>query len=148
LRRIVRRKVVTCTPSGADKSGYTVARCTVDGTTDIAAELVRKGHVFAVDSFFNPLSAEEEAARTSKAGVWQGKVVRPQEWRERAWEDAKQDAPDGCPIKGLVRASSKLYALPWSPDYARAKVRTERGERWFCSEDEARAAGFQPSNQS
>jgi endonuclease YncB( thermonuclease family) len=149
LSRIVRHKSVTCTPSGQDETGHVLARCVIDGSKDIAAELVRNGHVFATSSsFFNSLSSEEEAARNAKAGIWQGEVARPQEWRERAWEDAKRDAPDGCPIKGLVRASSKQYELPWFADYARAKVRTERGERWFCSEDEAKAAGFLPSDQS
>jgi hypothetical protein len=148
LRKIVRRKSVTCTPSGQGESGYVLARCVIDGTKDVAAELVRNGYVFATSSFFNSLSSEEDEARNAKAGIWQGEVARPQAWRERAWEDAKRDAPDGCPIKGLLRASSKRYELPWFADYARAKVRTERGERWFCSEDEAKAAGFQPSDQS
>jgi len=148
LRKIVRRKAVTCTPSGKGESGYVLARCVIDGTKDVAAELVRNGHVFATSSFFNSLSSEEDEARNAKAGIWQGEVARPQEWREHAWADAKRDAPDGCPIKGLVRASSKQYELPWFADYGRAKVRTERGERWFCSEDEAKAAGFQPSDQS
>jgi endonuclease YncB( thermonuclease family) len=148
LRKIVRRKSVTCTPSGQGESGYVLARCVIDGTKDVAAELVRNGYVFATSSFFNSLSSEEDEARNAKAGIWQGEVARPQAWRERAWEDAKRDAPDGCPIKGLLRASSKQYELPWFADYARAKVRTERGERWFCSEDEAKAAGFQPSDQS
>ena len=148
LSRIIRHKAVTCRPSGQDESGRILARCVVDGNKDITAELVRNGHVFATKSFFNSLSSEEEAARNAKAGIWQGEVARPQEWRERAWEDAKRDAPDGCPIKGLVRASSKQYELPWFADYGRAKVRTERGERWFCSEGEAKAAGFVPSDQS
>lgn len=148
LDRIVRGRSVTCTASGQDDSGHVLARCLVDGTMDVGAELVRDGHVFAVKSLFNSLSSEEDAARSAKAGIWQGDVSRPQEWREQAWEEAKRDAPDGCPIKGLLRASEKLYALPWSADYARAKVRTERGERWFCSEGEAKAAGFLPSSQS
>ena len=148
LDRIVRGRAVTCAASGQDDSGHVLARCVVDGTTDVATELVRNGHVFAAKSLFNSLSSEEDAARSAKIGIWQGDVSRPQEWREQAWEEAKRDAPDGCPIKGLVRASEKLYALPWSADYARARVRTERGERWFCSEDEAKAAGFLPSSQS
>jgi endonuclease YncB( thermonuclease family) len=148
LDRIVRGRSVTCTASGQDDSGHVLARCVVEGTTDVGTELVRNGHVFATKSLFNSLSGEEDAARSAKAGIWQGEVSRPKEWRDQAWEEAKRDAPDGCPIKGLLRASAKLYALPWSADYARAKVRTERGERWFCSEDEAKAAGFLPSSES
>ncbi len=83
----------------------------------------------------------------AKAGIWQGEIQRPQEWRDQEWRDAKRDAPDGCPIKGFVRASTKLYTLPWSADYDRAKVHTEKGERWFCSEGEAKAAGFTSSSR-
>ncbi len=149
LTHVVRGRRVTCTPSGSaqDASGYVSAQCTV-GDADLAAELVRNGYVFAVSSFFSSLGSKEEAARSAKKGIWQGEIQRPQEWRDQQWQDAKRGAPDGCPIKGFVRASSKLYTLPWSADYDRAKVRTNRGERWFCSEDEAKAAGFQLSSRS
>lgn len=149
LAHVVRGRRITCTPSGSgqDASGYVSAQCTV-GEVDLAAELVRNGYVFAVSSFLSSLSSEEEAARSAKKGIWQGEIQRPQEWRDQQWQDAKRGAPDGCPIKGFVRASSKLYTLPWSADYERAKVRTNRGERWFCSEDEAKAAGFQLSSRS
>lgn len=148
LARMVRGHTVTCTPSGTDDDGNVLAECVIDGTTNVAAELVRRGYVFATSSFFNSLSSEEEAARKAKAGIWQGEIQRPQEWRDQEWRDAKRDAPDGCPIKGFVRASTKFYTLPWSADYDRAKVHTEKGERWFCSESEAKAAGFTSSSRS
>jgi endonuclease YncB( thermonuclease family) len=148
LARIVHGHSVTCSPSGHDESGHVLASCVIDKDTNLAAELVRNGLVFAEKSFFGSLSSEEDAARDAKAGIWQGEVQRPQAWRDQEWADAKQAAPDGCPIKGFVRASTKYYTLPWSADYDRSKVSTERGGRWFCSEDEAKAAGFAPSNNS
>ncbi len=147
LSKIIRGRVVTCTRSGQDDAGRTLAQCAVDGS-DIATLMVRNGYVFAVSSYFSSLGSEETAARNAKAGIWQGEVVRPQAWRDQTWEAAKRQAPDGCPIKGVLRASSKIYALPWSDAYAGAKVRPERGERWFCSEDEAKAAGFSSSDRS
>jgi endonuclease YncB( thermonuclease family) len=143
LNKIVRGHQVTCTASGQDSLGRTLAHCLADGTNDVATSLVRDGYAFATDtSFFGSLSSEESSAREAKRGIWQGEVVRPQAWRDQAWEAAKRDAPDGCPIKGVVRASEKIYALPWSEAYAETRVRTDRGGRWFCSEDEAKAAGF------
>lgn len=147
LDRIIRGRPVSCTASGQDDAGRMLAQCAAGGR-DIATELVRSGYVFAASSLRNSLTADEEAARNAKVGLWQGEVIRPQEWRDLTWEEAKRSAPDGCPIKGLIRASEKYYALPWSADYERAKVRIDRGERWFCSEDEAKAAGFIPSNRS
>ncbi|MGO4684419.1 thermonuclease family protein [Hyphomicrobium sp. 2TAF46] len=147
LSKIIRGRVVTCTRSGQDDAGRALAQCAIDGS-DIATLMVRNGYVFAVSSYFSSLGSEETAARNAKTGIWQGEVVRPQAWRDQTWEAAKRQAPDGCPIKGVVRASSKIYALPWSDAYAGAKVRPERGERWFCSEDEAKAAGFSSSDRS
>jgi endonuclease YncB( thermonuclease family) len=147
LARLIRRRTVSCTPTGQAEGGAIVAQCQM-GKTDVAAELVRHGYVFAVRSFFGSLSGEEDAARAAKAGIWQGEILRPQAWRDQQWQEATRDAPDGCPIKGYIRASSKLYALPWSENYDRTKVRTDKGGRWFCSEDDAKAAGFAPSSRS
>lgn len=149
LNGIVRGHKVTCTSSGQDESGRTLASCVVEGAKDIASELARNGYVFATDnSFFSTLSGEESAAREAKRGIWQGEVLRPQAWRDQTWQAAKREAPDGCPIKGVIRASAKIYALPWSDVYAKARVRPTRGEHWFCSEDEAKAAGFSPWDKS
>ena len=141
-------RTVTCSVTREDDDGHVYAECLADGES-INAEIVRSGYAFSAnDSFFGSLSSEENSARSAKAGLWQGDVERPADWRDKSWEEAKRSAPDGCPIKGLVRSSRRTYVLPWSPEYRRAKVRTDRGGRWFCSEDEARAAGFRVANPS
>jgi endonuclease YncB( thermonuclease family) len=147
LDKMLRGKTVTCSASGNDDAGRTLATCNADGT-DIAAELVRAGHVFSAQGFLNSYNAAEDAARAAKAGLWQGETVRPQEWRDRVWEEAKRTAPEGCPIKGYVRADDRTYAMPWSTGYNGGKIRTVRGDRWFCSEEEARAAGFKLASRS
>ena len=147
LSRLVRGKRISCDVSGTDDAGRKLATCR-GGDTDIAAELVRGGHVFAESGFFASYTSDEDAARSAKAGIWQSENVRPAEWRKRSWEDAKRVAPDGCPIKGYVRAASRFYAMPWSHDYDARSVRSFKGERWFCSEDEARAAGFKLASRS
>jgi hypothetical protein len=43
---------------------------------------------------------------------------------------------------------AKRYVMPWQQDYARARVRTQKGERWFCSEQEAKAAGWKVAERS
>ena len=137
----MRGQRLTCLPAGEDEAGRQRATCRA-GATDVAEEMVRGGHVFAASGMVAPYTSAEDDARSSAAGVWQGEAVRPSEWRERAWEEAKRAAPDGCPIKGIVRASSRTYQMPWSQGYDGARPRPERGDRWFCSEDEAREAGF------
>jgi hypothetical protein len=48
-----------------------------------------------------------------------------------------------CAIKGNIGGSGKqIYHLPGQADYDATRINTGKGERWFCSEAEARAAGF------
>lgn len=51
--------------------------------------------------------------------------------------------PD-CPIKGNISHNSgnRYYHLPGMPDYEITLIDVARGERWFCSEAEAIAAGW------
>jgi len=146
LARLVNSRTVSCALSGSDEAGRTLARCTV-GQTDVAGELVRQGYVFAEGGILARYAGEEREARAAKAGLWGGDVERPAEYRAKLWEEAKRRAPDGCPIKGQVTASARIYVLPWSADYERARVQTGRGERWFCSEQEAVTAGFKAAQR-
>lgn len=141
LSHLVRRQRITCELSGEVRSGAEVANCRA-GDTDIARELVRTGHVFANGLDGTPYSREEEISRTERTGIWEGPNERPEAWRAKVWDLAKRASPEGCPIKGLVRGAGRIYSMPWSAGYDGRKVREVRGERWFCSEDEAQAAGF------
>ena len=48
----------------------------------------------------------------------------------------------GCKIKGNISGSGKIYHLPGSDSYDRTTIDESKGERWFCTEEEARAAGW------
>lgn len=147
LTKIVRGKLVSCNLSGSDEAGRSLATCKAEGA-DVAGALIRQGLVFAQQGLLARYASAESEARTAKLGVWKGDVQRPSEWRAKRWEEAKRSAPDGCPIKGAVGADGKVYVLPWSREYERVKVRTGKGERWFCSEQEARAAGWRLAERS
>lgn len=147
LQKLVAGKRVTCEITGRQADDSTIATCQINGA-DLAGQLVRGGHLFAATGLFAAYASAEREARANKAGVWRAGGQRPAEFRAKAWDDAKQASPSGCPIKGSVTAENKTYHLPWSPSYAKAKVRPERGERWFCNEAEARAAGWQAGDAS
>jgi hypothetical protein len=76
-----------------------------------------------------------------------GDALRPAELKAKAWEEAKRQAPDGCPIKGQVIGKERVYVLPGAPEYQRVRVQTARGDRWFCSEQDAAAAGFKAAQR-
>lgn len=84
---------------------------------------------------------------------------------ERLWEAAKplqksgnllaaKESPKGppspsstCAIKGNVNAKGeRIYHLPGSRLYSRVAM-TGQDERWFCSEQEAKAAGWRPARR-
>jgi endonuclease YncB( thermonuclease family) len=146
LSRLVNGRRVSCSLSGGDDAGRALAQCSV-GQKDVGAELVRQGYVFADGGFLARYGSQEREAREAKAGLWSGDAERPAAYRAKLWEEAKRRAPEGCPIKGQVSGASRVYVLPWSPDYERVRVQKARGERWFCSEQEALAAGFKAAQR-
>ncbi|MDF3216289.1 hypothetical protein EN962_24415 [Mesorhizobium sp. M7A.F.Ca.CA.001.09.2.1] len=50
----------------------------------------------------------------------------------------------GCNIKGNVSIDTgeHIFHVPGQKYYSRTRIRPEFGERWFCSEAEAMAAGW------
>jgi endonuclease YncB( thermonuclease family) len=146
LAKAVRNRKLVCQTNGIDDAGRLRATCRA-GADDIAAKLVKDGAVFATGSVFASYAAEERDAKIRKAGLWRATPVeRPADWRAKVWETARKAAPEGCPIKGQITSSGKKsYLVPWHGDYDSAKVRTSRGERWFCSESEAAGQGFRPA---
>lgn len=142
LQKLIRGRVIRCEASGTDDAGRALAVCR-DGTIDINVALVKGGHVFATTGLLAPYRSLEAGAQAARAGIWRGgQAERPAEFRAKAWDAAKAKAPDGCPIKGRVTAAGKTYVVPWSADYAGIKLQPGKGERWFCSEADATAAGW------
>jgi hypothetical protein len=51
-----------------------------------------------------------------------------------------------CNIKGNINTrGEKIYHVPGQRYYSATKISASHGERWFCSEQEARAAGWRRS---
>ncbi len=141
LRRITGRSVVTCDAASPDAAGRTRTRCRI-GENDLAEQLASDGYVFPDGGSY---AAAFQAARAAKKGVWRAQNTAPTDVRNAAWARAAKAAPKGCPIKGRGRRGQSTYMMPHDPLYRRARVYERRGDRWFCSENEAIAAGFKLS---
>jgi len=50
----------------------------------------------------------------------------------------------GCSVKGNISVGSgeRIYHVPGQEFYADTVINLLKGERWFCSEEQARAAGW------
>ena len=57
--------------------------------------------------------------------------------------------PDpSCAIKGNVNSKGeKIYHVPGGSFYDRTDIKPEEGDRWFCTAEEARNAGFRASER-
>lgn len=136
---------VECRGETSDGYGRRLAVCRTATEPDIGAVLVRDGLAWAFVRYSADYRELESDARRRQAGLWSGRADPPWDYRARRWEAAVTTAPDRCPIKGNVsRQGERIYHAPWSPWYAKTKVSERRGERWFCNEAEAVAAGFRP----
>jgi hypothetical protein len=96
---------------------------------------------------------QEDDARKAKRALWIGSFTPPWDWRKGKRNDSassltEQDTseaanPTSCKIKGNInRRGDRIYHLPSSRDYERTKLDEDAGERWFCSESDAIAAGW------
>ena len=155
-------KTWTCHVRSTDRRGRQVARCEVDGE-DIQKWMVKSGWALSYVRVSHDYDADEKAARDAKAGMWQGAFIAPWDWRVRNKKTtilgavkppetahaillASASGPVApspeCTIKGNINRSGEcIYHRPTSRWYAQIKMQVSKGTRWFCSVEEAEAAG-------
>lgn len=135
---------VECIDRGEDVYGRMLAVCSADGQ-EVNRALVEEGLAWSFRRYTHDYDTLEDGARAARAGIWQAETEPPWLYREHRWQQASKTTPDGCPIKGNInRHGERIYHAPWSPWYSRTKVNAAAGERWFCNEGEALAAGWRP----
>jgi len=118
----------------------------------------------------SPLQANQNDARDKRRGLWRGCFSPPQAFRRASRGNAvllgancpkgrsrevrgilspgrPPAMPPGCTIKGKLATRAQLTG--WRGIYhlqsCRSYARTPNPDRWFCSEDEAKAEGFRKS---
>ena len=155
LSKLVTGKDVRCEATGIDQHNRTLARCTV-GMTDINRTMVATGYAVAYRRYSSDYISAEESAKVNKRGIWAGTFQSPSDFRhddppltrapvarrsrERLPEVGhigRSDSGNGCVIKGNQGRNGWIYHVPGMPYYAQT-----RAEQMFCSEAEARAAGY------
>jgi hypothetical protein len=80
----------------------------------------------------------------SKSLYQRSLVLRHQNMSRRIEDlQAAKAARGDCQIKGDITAAGEhLYRRPGERDYEWVWISEAKGERWFCSVDEAEAAGW------
>jgi endonuclease YncB( thermonuclease family) len=169
LTRLIGGREVRCDDLGPDKTSRKrhLGICTVQGDqASLNQQLVRAGFAMSSDGSTKARFADDAAsARDAKTGLWKGCFVVPKEFRVGKKDGALIGAacrsdrdkeiraalfpedfaePGGCNIKGKFAVRARvtfnvgIYHLRGCPSYPAI---TEP-DRWFCTEDDAQAAGF------
>ena len=168
LSKLIGGRSVHCDDLGADKTfrNRHLGICRVAGDTEsLNRQLVQKGLAVSVEPAAKlHLKDDAAAAKAGNLGLWKGCFALPQDFRNgrkdgallgascRADRDAEIRAvlfptdlamPPNCNIKGKFAVRARLtgnvgiYHLQGCLSYAGTQP-----DRWFCSENDARAAGF------
>jgi nuclease-like protein len=168
LSAFIAGRDVRCETSGptSDKK-WRIGLCTVVGESDSLSQLmVREGFALAFDpSGKGRLGDEQTIAKNKHRGLWKGCFIPPQEFRRgrrdgpllgeacRADKDREIRAvlfpvdspmPPGCSIKAkfAVRARVTGNVGVYHLRGCRSYPGLTKPDRWFCSEEDAQAAGF------
>jgi len=111
-------------------------------------------YVFVDKLFINEIMVEEGLAyyyKDGSSGEHALSIERSQEKAKAAgrgvWSNLCQTKKEGCIIKGNYRPAdnTRLYHTPDCYNYDRITIKPGTSDRWFCSEQEAKAAGFTKS---
>ena len=114
----------------------------------INLELIKQG--FAYSYSYPPdikyqdqfLKAQQEA-REAKRGLWNACPTVQEQTVTPSISPALTPKNSFCLIKGNISTSGeKIYHLSGCGSYAKTTIDEARGERWFCTESEAQAAGW------
>lgn len=137
LEELINGKFVRLEPQTTDNFGREVAYVFVMDLfidqTLIDEGLARYSSVN--DSPYQPLLlASEDNAKAAGRGIWSGKCTK--------------SSDQNCLIKGNSdpKFGTKIYHLPDCYNYRKIVVNEKDGDHWFCSEEEAKKAGFRVSS--
>jgi endonuclease YncB( thermonuclease family) len=171
LIEAIGKRSVDCDDKGGDP-GHPELRlgiCWVEGAdVSLNQRLVREGWALSFEpAAGRRFKADQDDAQDNRRGLWQGCFAAPQSLR--LWNKSKllgtscraidgkkardllfpdrPAMPTGCAIKGnfVVRAKMTGHRGVYHLESCRSYQRAKGPNRWFCSEDEARATGFRKS---
>ena len=148
LSELTRGQTILCVGNERDRYRRLIAVCKA-GRVELNRAMVERGEARAYLRYSTDYASAERAAARQRRGFWSGAFPAPWEFRRGRWEVAAAEEPArGCPIKGNISEGGRIYHTPYSRWYDRTQIDPARGERWFCSEDEALAAGWRPARGS
>jgi endonuclease YncB( thermonuclease family) len=164
-KEFIAGRTIHCDDLGPDPaySSWRIGQCSV-GEIELNRWLVKEGWAINFEPYARGrFKGEEDGARVDHLGIWEGCFVAPRDFRRQNKRtpqllgsscppDAREKLfaaevpmPPGCETKGKYALRAwphwSIFHVPGCGSYGR----TRKPDRWFCSEEEARAAGFRRS---
>jgi micrococcal nuclease len=148
MKSLIAGKTVTLERNPAedrDKYRRLLRYVWLDGQ-DIGAKMIQDGYAFSYKKYPHPrletYNKLEQEAREALRGLW-GSVCGYQSTNPALESKTSPDPSPkgGCKIKGNI-SKEKIYHLPGCGSYSKTVIDASAGERWFCTEQEAVAAGW------
>lgn len=137
--------------SETDKYGRLLRYVYLDSTF-VNKFLVEEGYAYSSTyppdvKYQETLNAAQQQAQLSKKGLWSS-CSTPQSSSQPFPTSVHSTDQSGCIIKGNISSSGeKIYHIPAQNYYDRTIIDESKGERWFCSEEEAISALWRKSKQ-
>jgi len=162
-KELVEGKMVRLEKDVTDRDKYNrLLRYIYVGDTFINLELVKQGFAYSYSyppdiKYQDQIVKAQQEAREAKRGLWNacpsdsrvsGSVSSPSASTSTKTptptsSPATQNSNGSCDIKGNISSTGeKIYHLPGCGSYAKTVIDESHGERWFCTEAEAQAAGW------
>lgn len=137
LEYLIIGKEIVMEDVGKDNFGRTVA-FVFSNDLLINKSMVSEGYASVSDKddskYSHDLTVAQDESQKAKRGIWS--------------EACQTQKNANCVIKGNYRTDNKtrLYHTPDCYNYDKISVNLDEKDQWFCTEDEARNAGFTKSS--
>lgn len=158
MKKLVNGKTVTLQKNPAEERDKydRLLRYVFIGSKDIGASMIQDGYAFSYKEFPHPkldaYNKLETNAKNGNKGLW-GDVcntstttVKKSSSSSKSSKSSSAPAVSSsatCSIKGNINSSKEhIYHLPGCASYNQTIIDTSKGEKIFCSEEEARTAGW------
>ena len=140
LRKLAAFGAVICTSE--NEAPVVTGTCQIDGK-DLGEVMVGQGYAVALPGAVPGYQSTQDAARDAKLGLWRGAFIPPGDWRQGARLPGETTDTVFCVVKGAINEKDqRIFYIPSDERYGEVTIDPDKGERMFCSDDEAILAGW------
>lgn len=148
---------VSCTVVDIDRYKRFVGNCYLANGKNVQDFMVSSGHALDWQRYSGGKYKHlQDNAKKDRLGMWKGSFEEPWTWRtNKKFGSMKSSSPSpiisktatgDCTIKGNINSKGvRIFHVLGQRDYQKTQISEGKGERWFCSLEEALAAGWRPA---